>query len=87
VIAEATGEPEMGAKFAYEAIKHGKHVAMINKEADSAVGPILKHYADKAGLVYTAVDGDQQCRRTSLAGFMSAPRLPAADHDDRRECT
>ena len=59
VIAEGTGETEPGAKFAYEAIKSGKHVAMINKEADSAVGPILKHYADKANLVYTAVDGDQ----------------------------
>ena len=59
VIAEGTGVPESGAKHAYGAIQNGKHVAMINKETDSAVGPILKRLADKAGLVYTAVDGDQ----------------------------
>jgi len=59
VIVEATGIPESGALHAQEAIAHGKHVAMVNKEADSVVGPILKHMADRAGVVYTAVDGDQ----------------------------
>ncbi|MBC7236582.1 MAG: flagellar biosynthesis protein FlgA [Chloroflexi bacterium] len=32
---------------------------MVNKEADVTVGPMLKRLADCAGLVYTAVDGDQ----------------------------
>ena len=59
VIVESTGSAEGGALHASEAIRHGKHVAMISKEPDSAVGPILKHHADRAGLVYTAVDGDQ----------------------------
>lgn len=59
VIVEATGVPEAGAKHAYEAIKRGKHVAMVNKEADSVVGPILKHLADERGITYTPVDGDQ----------------------------
>lgn len=59
VIGEATGMPEAGACHALAAIQHGKHVVMINKETDSAVGPILQHFASKAGLVYTPVDGDQ----------------------------
>ena len=59
VIVEATGVSEAGARHAYEAIRHGVHVAMINKETDSVIGPILKHLADSAGVVYTPVDGDQ----------------------------
>ena len=59
VIVESTGVPSAGAKHGIEAIRHGKHVAMVSKETDVTVGPILKHHADKAGLVYTAVDGDQ----------------------------
>jgi predicted homoserine dehydrogenase-like protein len=59
VIVEATGHPEAGARHAEAAIRHGRHVAMVNKEADVTVGPILKRLADEAGVVYTAVDGDQ----------------------------
>ena len=59
VIVESTGVPEAGARHAYEAIQHGKHVAMINKETDAVIGPILQHLGDKAGVVYTPVDGDQ----------------------------
>ena len=59
LVAEATGVAEAGARHAAAAIRHGKHVAMVNKEADVSVGPILKHRADRAGVVYTAVDGDQ----------------------------
>ena len=59
VVVESTGVPEAGALHAYEAIQHGKHVAMINKETDAVIGPILKHLADTAGVVYTPVDGDQ----------------------------
>ncbi len=59
VIAIATRVAEAGALYAYEAIQYGKHVVMVDKEADSVVGPILKHLADKAGVVFTADDGDQ----------------------------
>lgn len=59
VVVESTGVPEAGARHGWEAIRHGKHVAMVNKETDVVVGPILKHLADRAGFVYTAVDGDQ----------------------------
>jgi predicted homoserine dehydrogenase-like protein len=59
VIVESTGIAEAGAGYALAAINHGKHVAMGNKEADSAVGPILQHLAKQRGLIYTQVDGDQ----------------------------
>ena len=59
LVAEATGNAEAGARHAAAAIAHGKHVAMVNKETDVSVGPILKQRADRAGVVYSAVDGDQ----------------------------
>ena len=59
VVVESTAIPEAGARHARDAITAGKHVAMVNKETDAAVGPILKKLADSAGVVYTAVDGDQ----------------------------
>lgn len=59
VIVESTGSPESGAHHAHEAIRHGKHVVMVTKEADVSVGPILKHLADEAGVVYSTPDGDQ----------------------------
>jgi predicted homoserine dehydrogenase-like protein len=68
VIVTATMVPEAGVTYAYEAIRHGKHVVMVDKEADSVCGPILKHFADKAGVVYTAEDGDQP---SLIMGLMS----------------
>ncbi len=59
VVVEATGEPEAGARHASEAIWHGKHVVMVNKEADAVVGPILKRTADRQGVAYLPADGDQ----------------------------
>lgn len=59
VVVEITGVPNVGAKIAYEAIQHQKHVVMVTVEADVTVGAILRRLADKAGVVYTAVDGDQ----------------------------
>ncbi len=59
VIVESTGVPEAAACHAYHAIQNGKHVVMISKEMDVVIAPILKHLADRAGVVYTPVDGDQ----------------------------
>ena len=59
VVIECTGAPEAGARHCEEAIRHGKHVVNVSKEMDVVIGPILKHLADRAGLVYTTEDGDQ----------------------------
>jgi predicted homoserine dehydrogenase-like protein len=59
VVIEVTGEIEFGAHIAMEAIVHGKHLVLMNAELDATVGPILKVYADRAGVVVTNADGDQ----------------------------
>jgi predicted homoserine dehydrogenase-like protein len=58
-IVESTGEVEFGASVTLRAIEHRKHVILMNAELDATVGPILKVYADRAGVVITNVDGDQ----------------------------
>lgn len=59
IICEATGIPEVGAKYCKTAIEQNKHIALISKELDSVIGPILNKMASDKGLVFTPVDGDQ----------------------------
>lgn len=61
VVVESTGSPEAAAIHAYAALKHGKHVVMVSKEADIVLGPLFHRRAKAAGLVYSPVDGDQPC--------------------------
>jgi predicted homoserine dehydrogenase-like protein len=58
-VLEVTGSVEFGAQVALQAIQHGKHIIIMNAELDGTVGPIIKVYADKAGVIFTNVDGDQ----------------------------
>src|SRR5919198_793672 len=58
-IIEVTGSVEFSAGIVLQAIQHRKHVIMMNAELMGTVGPILKIYADKAGVVFTNDDGDQ----------------------------
>ena len=59
VIVEATGDPRTGIKLATEAFRNGKHVVMVNVEADALAGPILARRAAQAGVVYSLAWGDQ----------------------------
>lgn len=59
IICEGTGVPEFGAKYCKAAIEHNKHIALISKELDSVIGPVLNKMATEKGLVFTPVDGDQ----------------------------
>lgn len=58
-VIEVTGAVEYAAHIVLGAIRGGKHVILMNAELDGTVGPILKTHADRAGVVYTNVDGDQ----------------------------
>ena len=58
-VIEVTGAVEESARVALAAIEHGKHVILMNAELDGTIGPILKTYADRAGVVFTNADGDQ----------------------------
>jgi predicted homoserine dehydrogenase-like protein len=59
VIVEATGIPEAGIAHALKAIEHGKHIVMVNVEADALAGPLLARKAKAAGVVYSLAWGDQ----------------------------
>ena len=59
VVVDTTGSPEAGAIFGVEALKHRKHLVMVNVEADVCIGPYLRRLADDQGVVYSQVDGDQ----------------------------
>src|ERR1700712_1751630 len=59
VILEITGNPLIGTYHAMKSIENGKHVIMVNVEADCMVGPILQRRAEQAGVVYSMAYGDQ----------------------------
>lgn len=59
VVVEATGHPSAGIKHALLCIENGKHVVMVNVEADVLVGPYLAQQAKQAGVVYSMAYGDQ----------------------------
>jgi len=71
-VIETTGDAEVGALVALEAIRHGKHIILMNAEADSTVGPILKVYADRAGVIYTYTDGDEPGVAMNLYRFVDS---------------
>ncbi|AVH73888.1 NAD(P)H-dependent oxidoreductase [Nostoc sp. 'Lobaria pulmonaria (5183) cyanobiont'] len=69
---EVTGAVEFGTGIVMEAIAHCKHVIMMNAELDGTIGPILKVYADKAGVILTACDGDQPGVQMNLYRFVKS---------------
>jgi predicted homoserine dehydrogenase-like protein len=58
-IIECTGHPLAGVRHAMAAIDGGKHVIMVNVEADVLCGPLLAERARAKGLVYSMAYGDQ----------------------------
>ena len=59
VVVEATGDPAAGIAHARAAFACGKHVVMVNVEADVLAGPLLGAEAARAGVVYSMAYGDQ----------------------------
>jgi predicted homoserine dehydrogenase-like protein len=68
-IVEATGVPDIGARIAWLSILGRKHVVLLNVETDVTVGPLLKHMADSAGVVYTGAAGDEPAATLELYSF------------------
>lgn len=71
VVMDVTGTIEEAARLALQAFEHGKHF-VTNAELDTTLGPILKSYADKAGVVYTGIDGDQPGTQMNLYRFVKS---------------
>ena len=69
VVIDATGNPNTGTQFALEAIANGKHVVMLNVEADITIGRHLHAEARRAGVVYTGAAGDEPAATLELIGF------------------
>ena len=59
VVIEATGDPVSGIRLCLAAIRNGKHIVMVNVEADALAGPLLARRAREAGVVYSLAWGDQ----------------------------
>ncbi len=92
VVIEATGNPEAGIRHAEAAIAAGRHIVMVNVEADVLAGPVLAEQARAAGVIYSMAYGDQPALVAEMvdwaraAGFMVAcagkgtKYLPAYHH-------
>ncbi len=69
VVVDATGNPNVGTMFALEVMRNGKHIVMLNVEADITIGRYLKEQARKAGVVYTGAAGDEPACTLEIIGF------------------
>ena len=69
-LVEVTGAIEYSLHVVLRAMEHGKHVVLMNAELDGTVGPILKRYADEAGVILTASEGDQPGVQANLYRFV-----------------
>jgi predicted homoserine dehydrogenase-like protein len=75
VIVENTGTIEFAAHVSLKAIEKGKHVVLINAELDATLGPILKTYADRRGVVLTDTDGDEPGVAMTLLRYLRSNGL------------
>ena len=72
VVVEATGNPDAGLRHAREAIRRGRHVVMVNVEADVLAGALLAEEARAAGVVYSMAYGDQPALTCELVEWARA---------------
>jgi predicted homoserine dehydrogenase-like protein len=72
VVIEATGHPAAGIRHARAAIGAGKHIVMVNVEADVLAGPLLAEEARVAGVVYSLAYGDQPALTAEMVDWARA---------------
>ncbi|MBS0124181.1 NAD(P)H-dependent oxidoreductase [Thetidibacter halocola] len=72
VVIEATGNPRAGIANAEAAIAAGRHVVMVNVEADAMVGPLLARKAAAAGVCYSMAYGDQPALVSEMVDWARA---------------
>ena len=76
VIIDATGRPAVGAAIGLTAMEHGKHLVMMNVEADVTIGAYLQHEAKRLGVVYTLGAGDEPSSCMELINFVNGLGYP-----------
>ncbi len=69
VMLEATGVPEVGARAALRSSRTGQQLAMMNVETDVTVGPLLRWYAERKGVLYALAAGDEPAACKELYDF------------------
>ena len=72
VVVEATGHAPAGIAHARCAIAEGKHIVMVNVEADVLAGVALAQEAARAGVVYSLAYGDQPALICELVDWARA---------------
>src|SRR5207248_7600196 len=72
VVVEATGSPAAGIAHARAAIAAGKHIVMVNVEADVLAGLLLAEEARSRGVVYSMAYGDQPALTCELVDWARA---------------
>jgi predicted homoserine dehydrogenase-like protein len=72
VVVEATGYAPAGIAHARRAIREGKHIVMVNVEADVLAGASLAREASRAGVVYSLAYGDQPALICELVDWARA---------------
>jgi predicted homoserine dehydrogenase-like protein len=76
VVIDATGKPAVGAEIGLTAMEHGKHLVMMNVEADVTIGAYLKREAARLGVVYTLGAGDEPSSCMELVNFVTGMGYP-----------
>src|SRR5881396_3744057 len=76
VVIDATGNPNVGAEVALCTIASGKHMVMMNVEADVTIGAYLSAKAVEAGVVYTLGAGDEPSSTMELVNFLRGLGYP-----------
>jgi predicted homoserine dehydrogenase-like protein len=72
VVVDATGIPAVGAEIGLSAMERGKHLVMMNVEADVTIGAYLRSEAERLGVVYSLGAGDEPSACMELVDFVSA---------------
>jgi predicted homoserine dehydrogenase-like protein len=66
----------VGAEIGLSAMENGKHLVMMNVEADVTIGAYLKAEAERLGVVYSLGAGDEPSACMELIEFVSAMGHP-----------
>lgn len=72
IVIDATGDPSAGIRHALACCDEGKHIVMVNVEADALAGPLLARRARDAGVIYSLAYGDQPALICELVDWARA---------------
>ena len=72
IVIDATGSPAAGIAHVLACCQYGKHIVMVNVEADALAGPLLAKKAREAGIVYSLAYGDQPALISEMVDWARA---------------